>query len=263
MTLPNFKEKSAGSVRWRQSTGRGSTVSAVDRALRGLRHMIATGRLVAGQRLPPESELCDELDVSRGSLREAIRMLAALRVIEPRHGSGTYVSQLRPEDIIRSLSLTVDLLPLTGLLELYEIRRVLESHAAAQAAAKMAESGIRTLYSCIEEMEATSDPAETFAPNQRFHAEIAKAGGNLAIEAMLEVFRTRSHSYQVYDLPEGAQIKRASDDDHRVIAEAIANRDPVAAATAAAAHAAHTERWLRGHLPDDGVPASGVVGSVS
>ncbi len=259
MTLPDFMEKSDDSVRWRQSTGRDITVSAVDRALSGLRHMIATGRLVAGQRIPPESELCDELDVSRGSLREAIRMLAALRVIEPRHGSGTYVSQLRPEDIIRSLSLTVDLLPLAGLLELYEIRRVLESHAAAQAAAKMTESGIRTLYGCIEEMEATSDPAETFAPNQRFHAEIAKAGGNLAIEAMLEVFRTRSHSYQVYDLPEGAQIKRASDDDHRVIAEAIANRDPVAAATAAAAHAAHTERWLRGYLPDDGVPPSGVV----
>ncbi|MFC7511512.1 FadR/GntR family transcriptional regulator [Streptomyces thermocarboxydus] len=79
-------------------------MSAVDKAFHGLRHMIATGRLGAGERIPPEADLCEELGVSRGSLREAVRMLAALGVIEPRHGSGTYVSQLRPEDLIGSLS---------------------------------------------------------------------------------------------------------------------------------------------------------------
>ena len=111
-------------------------MSAVERAFHGLRHMIGTGRLGPGERIPPEGELCEELGVSRGSLREAVRMLAALGVIEPRHGSGTYVSQLRPEDVIGSLSLTLELLPLSGLLEVYEIRRVLEAHVAAQAAAR-------------------------------------------------------------------------------------------------------------------------------
>ncbi len=106
-------------------------MSAVDTAFHGLRHMIASGRLVAGQRFPAENELCDELGVSRGSLREAVRMLAALGIIESRHGSGTYVSMLRPEEIIGSLSLTVDLLPLDGLLQMYELRRVLETHARA------------------------------------------------------------------------------------------------------------------------------------
>lgn len=224
-------------------------MSAVDQAFHGLRRMIADGRLTAGQRIPPEADLCAELGVSRGSLREAVRMLAALGVIEPRHGSGTYVSRLRPEDIVGSLSLTVDLLPLSGLLEMYEIRRVLESHAAAQAAARTTPESLATIFECIEAMEATEDPVKVSELDQEFHAEIARAGGNPTLKTLLDVFRSRSRSYQVFTLPEGPRIKRASDEDHRAIATAIAAHDPVAAAAAASAHVAHTERWLHGLLP--------------
>jgi GntR family transcriptional repressor for pyruvate dehydrogenase complex len=223
-------------------------MSAVDKAFHGLRHMIATGRLVAGQRIPPEKDLCEELGVSRGSLREAVRMLAALRVIEPRHGSGTYVSQLRPEDIVGSLSLTVDLLPLTGLLQMYELRRVLEAHAAAQAAARLTPETLRMIFEHMEAMEATEDPSNVSALDHSFHAEIARIGGNPTLESLLGVFRARSRAYQVFTLPEGPHIKRASDEDHRAIATAIANRDPVAAAAAASAHVAHTEKWLHAFL---------------
>ncbi|MEU5027971.1 FadR/GntR family transcriptional regulator [Streptomyces milbemycinicus] len=230
-------------------------MSAVDKAFHGLRHMIATGRLVAGQRIPPENDLCDELGVSRGSLREAVRMLAALGVIEPRHGSGTYVSQLRPEDIVGSLSLTVDLLPLEGLLEMFEIRRVLESHAAAQAAARMTPETMATLFEYIEAMEATEDPTEVSELDHCFHAEIARVGGNPTLGSLLGVFRARSRAYQVFTLPEGPGIKRASDEDHRAIAGAIARRDPAAAGNAAAAHVAHTEKWLHAFLPGQPDPA--------
>lgn len=231
-------------------------MSAVEKAFHGLRHMIATGRLGPGERIPPEGELCEELGVSRGSLREAVRMLAALGVIEPRHGSGTYVSRLRPEEIIGSLSLTFELLPLPGLLEVYEIRRVLEAHVAAQAAARRTPETVRTLFSLIEAMEATDDPAEASELDQRFHAEIARIGGNPTLASLLSVFRARSRKYQVFTLPEGPRLRGISDADHRVLATAIADRDPVAAAGTAQAHVARTERWLRDFMPpvaDDGV----------
>ncbi|MFI2347545.1 FadR/GntR family transcriptional regulator [Streptomyces sp. NPDC019443] len=227
-------------------------MSAVDKAFHGLRHMIATGRLGAGERIPPENELCEELGVSRGPLREAVRMLVALRIVEPRHGSGTYVSQLRPEDIIGSLSLTVDLLPLSGLLEVYELRRVLESHVAAQAAARVNPETLKTIFGHIEAMEAMEakdDPSKISELDHRFHSAIARIGGNPTLESLLGVFRARSRAYQVFTLPESAEIKRASDEEHRAIATAIANRDPVAAASAAATHVAHTERWLHAFLP--------------
>lgn len=224
-------------------------MSAVDKAFHGLRHMIATGRLGAGERIPPEADLCEELGVSRGSLREAVRMLAALGVIEPRHGSGTYVSQLRPEDLIGSLSLTLQLLPLPGLLEVYEIRRVLEAHVAAKAAARATPGTIETLFSLIEAMEATEDPTEASELDHRFHAEIARAGGNPTLASLLAVFRARSRKYQVFTLPEGPDLRRKSDADHRILATAIADRDPGAAAGAAEAHVAQTERWLRALMP--------------
>lgn len=229
-------------------------MSAVDKAFHGLRHMIATGRLGAGERIPPENELCEELGVSRGPLREAVRMLVALRIVEPRHGSGTYVSQLRPEDIIGSLSLTVDLLPLSGLLEVYELRRVLESHVAAQAAARVTPEALKTIFGHIEAMEAMEameDPSKISEIDHRFHTAIARIGGNPTLESLLGVFRARSRAYQVFTLPESAEIKRASDEEHRAIATAIANRDPVAAASAAATHVAHTERWLHAFLPPE------------
>ncbi|CAM5269347.1 FadR/GntR family transcriptional regulator [Streptomyces antimycoticus] len=224
-------------------------MSAVDKAFHGLRHMIASGRLGAGERIPPEADLCEELGVSRGPLREAVRMLAALGVVEPRHGSGTYVSPLRPEDIIGSLSLTLELLPLTGLLEVYEIRRVLEAHIAAKAAARATPEAVEALFSLIEAMEAAEDSTEASELDHRFHTEIARIGGNPTLVSLLAVFRARSRKYQVFNLPDGPELRRKSDEDHRVLAQAIADRDPGAAAGAAESHVAQTERWLRAYMP--------------
>ncbi|NGN63563.1 FadR family transcriptional regulator [Streptomyces sp. A7024] len=234
-------------------------MSAVEKAFHGLRHMIATGRLGPGERIPPESDLCEELGVSRGPLREAVRMLSALGVVEPRHGSGTYVSQLRPEDVIRSLLLTFELLPLPGLLEIYEIRRVLEAHVAAKAAARRSAEEVETLFSLIEEMEATDDPTKASELDHRFHAEIARIGGNPTLASLLSVFRARSRQYQVFTLPEGPEMRQKSDADHRLMATGIADRDPGAAAGAAEAHVAQTERWLRAFMPpveEEGVPGT-------
>lgn len=220
-------------------------MSAVERAFQGLRSMMATGRLQAGQRFPVESQLCAELGVSRSSLREAVRMLAALGVVEVRQGSGTYVSALRAADIIRSLSLTVGLLPLEGLLEIYELRRVLEGHAASQAAARRTDAEIAEMDALLAELEACTDPKETSELDHRFHTMVADAGGNPTLAAVLEVFRSRSRHYQIFGSASGPEIKRASDDGHRAIAVAIAARDCGAAETAAAGHVAETERWLR------------------
>lgn len=224
-------------------------MTAVDEAFHGLRRMIGTGRLAAGQKFPPETELCRELGVSRGSLREAVRMLAALGVVESRHGSGVYVSALRAADLVATLQLTVDLLPLEGLLELYELRRVLEAHAAGQAAARGDARLGEELDRLCTAMESTADVEQSAALDAEFHSAIARAGGNPTLVSLLDVLRTRSRAYQMFGMPAGPTIRDVSNAAHRTIAAAIASRDAAAATTAAGAHVAQTEAWLARYQP--------------
>ncbi|WP_193597179.1 FadR/GntR family transcriptional regulator [Microbacterium sp. YJN-G] len=225
-------------------------MSALDTALHGMRSLIADGTLRPGDRLPSEGELCEQLGVSRGSLREAIRMLAALGVLETRHGSGSYVSDLNAADLIGSLSLTVGLLPLDAILELYELRRALEAHASSLAAARVDEGVLSELDELLTELEATVDDDEQSRLDHHFHMRIAEVAGNSALASMLAVFRARSRAYRIFSTDSAAEIKALSDAGHRAILRGLQSRDPVAASAAAAGHVAQTEYWLRRLQPD-------------
>lgn len=222
-----------------------SPTSALDTALQALRRLIGTGEFAPGQRLPSEAELGSQLGVSRSSLREAIRMLAALGVLVVRHGSGTYVTELRAADIVSSLHLTVGLLPLEGLLDLYEMRRVLEGHATGQAAARRADDIMPVLDEILTELEQVDDPAKASELDGRFHTLVDEAAGNPTLTALLSVFRRRGRNYQIFGHPGTAAVKVASDRGHRSIYRALLDRDPGAAESAAADHVAQTEAWLR------------------
>lgn len=206
--------------------------------------MIATGRLGPGQRLPSETELCAQLGVSRSSLREAVRMLGALGVVESRHGSGTYVSSLDAPHIVGALSLTVGLLPLSGLLEIYSLRQVLEAHAAAQAAARLDGAVLSEMREILQELESEDEPERASALDHRFHSLVDEQAGNPTLASLLRVFRSRSRAYQIYG-EDTAEVKLRSDQGHRAILNALADRDPTAAASAASAHVAQTRAWLQ------------------
>jgi DNA-binding FadR family transcriptional regulator len=225
-------------------------MAATDKALAGLRQMIASGTLGPGEKFPPEPELCDHLGVSRSSLREAARSLAALGVIESRHGSGTYVSALDPAEIISRFSLSVELIPLEGVLELLEVRRVLEAHATASAAARQDPDLQVRLGEILDRLESTTDAAEIQRLDAEFHGAICTAGGNPTVTALTGVIRGRGGHYRIFE--PGAEfevIKQTSDRGHRAILAAISQRDPAAAATAASSHIAQTELWLRALRP--------------
>src|ERR1700694_1405985 len=94
-----------------------------------------------GAPLPKESELAAELGLSRNSLREAVRALSQLRVLEVRQGDGTYVSSLEPDLLLESTGFISHLLLGESELDLYEVRRILEAAAASLAAARIDEGG--------------------------------------------------------------------------------------------------------------------------
>lgn len=224
-------------------------MSALDTALHGLRALIADGDLRPGDRLPSEGDLCERLGVSRGSLREAIRMLAALGVLDTRHGSGSYVSELHAADLIKGLSLTVGLLPLGSIIELYELRRALESHAASLAAARVDEETLADLEALLTELESVTDEERQSELDHQFHMRISEVAGNDALSNLLDVLRARSRAYRIFTTDDAVEIKILSDAGHRQILRGLETRDPVAASSAAAGHVAQTEYWLRKHQP--------------
>jgi GntR family transcriptional regulator, transcriptional repressor for pyruvate dehydrogenase complex len=225
-------------------------VSAVESVMERLQQKIADGELLPGQKIPPEGELAAGLGVSRSSLREAVRALCALGVLETRHGSGTHVSSLEPAVILRSFSLLVDLLPLDGLLEVLEIRRLMEAHAAAMAAANASPNTVRVLLGLCEEMESTSDPDRYAELDSEFHRAFCGAGGNATLSGLVRLFRSRGGHFRILEGPAGEQVRGRSNLGHRAIAEAIQNRDPAAASLAAGGHVAQSEAWLRQLRPE-------------
>src|SRR5699024_4170175 len=101
--------------------------------------MIVSGELKPGQRLPPEKELGERLGLSRNSLREAVKSLALIRVLDVRRGDGTYVTSLRPELLLEAMSFVVDLHQDSSVLEIFEVRRILEPAAAIFAVDRISE----------------------------------------------------------------------------------------------------------------------------
>jgi DNA-binding FadR family transcriptional regulator len=218
------------------------------RAVERIKAMIADGALEPGQRLPTERDLAVRLGISRSSMREAIRALTVMGVLEARHGSGIYVTQLRAGDLLESFGVVADLSRGPRLLELLEVRRVLESSAAALAAARITPERLAAVERHSAAMNGTDDPDEILAHDLAFHREIALAAGNETLAALLEGLSSRTFRARVWRgyQEEGAFARTRR--EHAAIHRALAARDPEAARAAAAAHVGEVAEWLRGRL---------------
>src|SRR5207244_8955930 len=101
-------------------------------------------------KLPKERELAERLGLSRNSLREAVRALSLIGVLEPRQGDGTYVTSLEPELLLAGTTFVSDLLTGPTLLELYQVRRILEPAATALAASRLTDEELDDLAETLK-----------------------------------------------------------------------------------------------------------------
>src|SRR5438045_3580697 len=92
-----------------------------EEAVLKIKEMILSGRMQSGDRLPNEQQLGAELGISRNSLREAVRALSVMKVLDVRQGDGTYVTSLSPELLLEGIGLVVDLLGDAWIVEAFEV----------------------------------------------------------------------------------------------------------------------------------------------
>jgi GntR family transcriptional repressor for pyruvate dehydrogenase complex len=228
-------------------------------AIETIRELIASGEWGPGTRLPREADLAARLGLSRNSLREAVRALSLARVLEVRQGDGTYVSSLEPGELLEPTLSATHLLQGRTVLELFEVRRMLEPEAAAMAALRADQGVLHDLRRELDRMVAAGDHAEELVEaDAAFHDVIGRAPGNGVLSALLRSLSTRTVRARLWH---GLADRNALDvarEEHARIYEAIAAGDVDLARAASLVHIANNEAWLRDHLgPADDVPLDG------
>lgn len=219
-----------------------------DEAIEKIKAMIVDGELRPGQRLPRETDLAERLGLSRNSLREAVRALSLIRVLDVRQGDGTYVTSLEPRLLLDALGFVVDFHHDGTVLDFLEVRRILEPAAAAMAAAAMPDEGVAALREVLDRLPPQASLDELIANDLEFHRLIASGSGNQVLCSLIEGLSGPTARARIWrGLTEEGAVRRTRD-QHRAICEAIADRDPELARSWMTVHVAGVEQWLRGTL---------------
>ncbi len=222
-------------------------MSVTTQAIESIRAMIVDGRLAPGDRLPPEQELAELLGVSRGSLREAVRALSQINVLDVRRGDGTYVRSLEPSDLLSGLFFAIELLQARGLDEVLEVRRLLFPPAAGLAAQRATEEQLAAMRSVIDQLEVAVD-SETIANLHReFQGIVADATGNEWLSSILRALQLEGEHVRRAWLNSKPTIREVAIAHQKLILEALERRDPEMARSIATIQVDTRKRWVE-HL---------------
>lgn len=191
---------------------------------------ILSGTLKQGQKLPPERELAEKLGVGRTSVREALRVMEILGLIESIQGAGNYIAGNFEKSIIEALSMMF-LLQRTSGQKLNEVRACLELKAAELAIDNITDDETKSLEEILRKMDSADSEEEEASLDKQLHYEIASASGNTILVQMLNAI-----SVLVEDFIKDIRKSILSEDKnktrlkqiHRDIVAAIISKDKTA-----------------------------------
>jgi DNA-binding FadR family transcriptional regulator len=213
--------------------------------VRQIKAMIAEGRLTSGDRLPPERELAEKFLVSRTSVREALRALESLGLVEIRPGEGTFIREVSVDHLIEPLALVMAS-QREAIAELFEARRLIEPAIAGLAAARATPDEVQEMGRILETQAREVAGGRTgVTQDAEFHAAIGRAAHNEAItriaHAVMDLLtQSREESLNTPGRP------TRSHQDHRRILEAITRRDAGEAEVAMRDHIVAVEALVVG-----------------
>ncbi len=215
--------------------------STVERIVENLITLIKNQSLGPGDKLPSERQLCETIGVSRPILREALKALQVMNIIDIRQGAGAYVKGLDPEDVVEHLDIVFHL-DSSLYRDLYDARRVLEADLARMAAARISDEELAAMEENIRQAEIEMDNEEQFfAKDLELHEMIMKASGNRIIPVFMQsinklalMLREKTNA-----LP---NVRRNTIRDHELILNAFKARDPEMVAQAMGEHISNVEK---------------------
>jgi DNA-binding FadR family transcriptional regulator len=217
-----------------------------ERVIRQLTRLIDEGVLGPGDQLPSERELSEELQVSRGTVREAMQFLQTLGLLEIRHGSGTFVRPATDPSALRDEWREWTIRHAERIHDLLEIRKGLEPFAAELAARRAGRAELAAMEEALEQMEPAVDSPDVTALVQAdlaFHHALCAAAGNAALTEFADALgeqlvRERGTIWNLPGRPARSLV------EHRAISEAVRDGDPRRARKAVLAHLESVEEDL-------------------
>jgi GntR family transcriptional repressor for pyruvate dehydrogenase complex len=220
-------------------------VAVTDEAILKIKEMILSGELRPGDRLPPEKELGEALGLSRSSLREAVKALEIIRVLDVRRGDGTYVTSLSPSLLLDALSFVVDVHQDDSVLELFEVRQILEPAAAALATPGITAADVTHLRDLLAQVHGTTSVDELVANDIVFHRYISERAGNAYLTRLLDTLSSSTLRARVWrGLTQEGSVERTLT-EHRAIVDALEAGDATLVAAQMTVHVSGVTAWLR------------------
>ncbi len=216
-----------------------------------IQEMIYEGKLKAGDRLPTERELVKQLNISRASIREALRSLDIMGLVESRPGEGTFITRPRESsDHILTEAFSLGLILEDNVsIELLDFRRILECGYISLAAQRIDETSLNRLEDYCKKMSGPSgDEKENINADTMFHMEIARASKNqIVYDVALFFFKALNFHIKTIRIHFAHEPKVMSSfvEQHRKILAALKNHDPETAVNAMRFHLDYVEKLIR------------------
>ncbi|MFD8940399.1 FadR/GntR family transcriptional regulator [Streptomyces sp. NPDC059578] len=216
-----------------------------------IKKLIIDRRLRSGAVLPTEPELMELLGVSRNSVREALKGLQAMGIVEIRHGFGTYVGPMSMAPMMEGLVFRTVAGHYRGeasLLQLLEVRAALETGLVSRLAGRLPAGDLAELEVLADRMDAlAAEGASLFETDRAFHAALYRGLGNLLLGEVLEAFWDAFHRVRT-DLVDVPQDPRVTCRQHREILDAVRSGDVLRAERAIQDHFGHVRDRLAATL---------------
>lgn len=189
-----------------------------------IKDIVKKGELKSGDKLPSERELADKLEVSRTSVREALKALTMLGLIESKHGEGNFIKSNFEDSLLEPLSILFLLIGSKNE-DIIELRRIIEPEAAALAAKNIKGPELVELKIIMNELNDCLDVEASAELDKKFHYKIAQASGNhlistimFSISSLIEKYIDSSH---IHDM--NKQVVKLQ---HEEIYMALESQDP-------------------------------------
>lgn len=222
------------------------TTKVFEQVMEQIKEIIQNGQLRCGDQLPSERDLCEQLNVSRTSIREALRSLEMLGIIECRQGEGNFIKESFEDSLLEPISITF-MLHGSKTNEILELRKIIEPETAALAAKNISDAKLQEIKELMSSLNHEDDSEKIAEIDKRIHYKIVQASGNdLVTNVMYAVSNLVDRFIEdvitnMFKSPANRSIVK---EQHEALVSAIEAHDSSKAAAAMRKHLEYTNDFI-------------------